>query len=130
MRSALLAAALVVAAPAGLLSAAPPTLDQSLSLMSVRNPRIAPDGRAVVYERQETDWKENAYVTQLFLADVASGKSVQLTRGKKPAVGAEWSPDGRWIAFLTERDGVTPPRPSPIRGRSGSSPPGAGKPGP
>ena len=73
-------------------------------------PRIAPDGRAVVYERQETDWKENAYVTQLFLADVASGRSVQLTRGKKPATGAEWSPDGRWIAFLTERDGVTAPK--------------------
>jgi dipeptidyl aminopeptidase/acylaminoacyl peptidase len=107
MRSALLAAALVLAAPAGVLIAAPPTFDQSLSLVSVRNPHIAPDGHAVVYERQETDWKENAYVTQLFLADVASGKSVQLTRGKKPATNAEWSPDGRWIAFLTEREGVT-----------------------
>ena len=110
MRSTLLAAALVVAAPGALLVAAPPTLDQSLALMSVRNPRISPDGRAVVYERQETDWKENAYVTQLFLADVASGRSVQLTRGKKPAAGAEWSPDGRWIAFLTEREGVSAPK--------------------
>src|SRR6476646_3670123 len=97
----------VVCVPAALATAAPPTIDQSLSLMSVRAPQISPDGRAVVYERQETDWKENAYVTQLFLADVASGRSVQLTRGKKPAASAEWSPDGRWIAFLTEREGVT-----------------------
>src|SRR6266545_2435800 len=110
MRPGLLAAALLVALPAGRVVAAPPTFDQSLSLMSVRNPRISPDGRTVVYERQETDWKENAYITQLFLADVASSRSVQLTRGKKPATGADWSPDGRWIAFLTERDGVTPPR--------------------
>src|SRR5688500_7018092 len=110
MRSAWLAAALVLPVPPAILPAAPPTFDQSLSLMSVRSPRISPDGRAVVYERQETDWKENAYVTQLFLADVASGRSVQLTRGQKPATGAEWSPDGRWIAFLTEREGVTAPR--------------------
>jgi dipeptidyl aminopeptidase/acylaminoacyl peptidase len=110
MRPALLAAAFLVALPAGRVVADPPTLDQSLSLMSVRNPRISPDGRTVVYERQETDWKENAYITQLFLADVASGKLVQLTRGPKPATGAEWSPDGRWIAFLTEREGVMAPK--------------------
>jgi dipeptidyl aminopeptidase/acylaminoacyl peptidase len=110
MRPAWVAAAFVFALPPAFSLADPPTFDQSLSLMSVRAPRIAPDGRAVVYERQETDWKENAYVTQLFLADVASGRSVQLTRGKKPATGAEWSPDGRWIAFLTERDGVTAPK--------------------
>ena len=110
MRPACLAAAFVFALPVAVSTAAPPTFEQSLSLMSVRAPCISPDGRAVVYERQETDWKENAYVTQLFLADVASGRSVQLTRGKKPAAGAEWSPDGRWIAFLTERDGVTAPK--------------------
>ena len=54
MRPALLATALLVAVPPGLVAAAPPTLDQSLSLLSVRNPRISPDGRSVVYERQET----------------------------------------------------------------------------
>src|SRR4029453_12672794 len=110
MRPRWLAVALVLAVPPAVSIAAPPTFEQSLSLMSGRAPRISPDGRAVVYERQETDWKENAYVTQLFLADVASGKSVQLTRGKKPATSAEWSPDGRWIAFLTERDGVVAPK--------------------
>ena len=72
MTRTVLAALLMAAAPA-VLAAAPPTLDQSIGLMSVRNPRLSPDGRSVVYERQETDWKENAYVTQLFLADAASG---------------------------------------------------------
>ena len=94
--------------PAGL-GAAPPTLDQSLSLMSVRNPQISPDGRFVAYERQETDWKENAYPTQIFVAEVGSGRSVQLTRGKKASSSPQWSPDGRWIAFLTERDPLAAP---------------------
>jgi dipeptidyl aminopeptidase/acylaminoacyl peptidase len=109
MRRALLLVLVTAGASTGGVFAAPPTLDQSIGLMSVRNPRLSPDGRAVVYERQETDWKENAYVTQLFLVDVASGRSVQLTRGGKGSSGAEWSPDGRWIAFLAEREGVRPP---------------------
>jgi len=107
MRPALLLfPALLLPAP---LAAAPPTLDQSLSLMSVRNPQISPDGRFVAYERQETDWKENAYPTQIFVVEAASGRTVQLTRGKKASSGPQWSPDGRWIAFLTEREAAAGP---------------------
>ena len=36
--------------------------------------------------------------------NVATGKSFQLTRGKKSAGGADWSPDGHWLAFVTERE--------------------------
>jgi len=109
MRRAALLLAIAILPPASV-AAAPPTLDQSLSLMSVRNPQISPDGRFVAYERQETDWKENAYPTQIFVVEAASGRGVQLTRGKKASSGPQWSPDGRWIAFLTERDPITAPR--------------------
>ncbi|MCX6952619.1 MAG: S9 family peptidase [Verrucomicrobia bacterium] len=89
-----------------------PTIDQLLSLKSVARPRLSPDGKLVAYEVTETDWKENAYVTQLWLADVPSGRSVQLTRGKKSSDNAQWSPDGRWLAFLTEREtGAVAPLP-------------------
>ena len=43
--------------------------------------------------------------------DVSTGKSVQLTRGKKSAGSADWSPDGRWLAFVTERETVEPVTP-------------------
>ncbi|HLJ75502.1 MAG TPA: S9 family peptidase [Thermoanaerobaculia bacterium] len=85
-----------------------PTIDQLLSLKSVSRPRISPDGRAVVYEVSETDWNDNAYVSQLWLADLQSGRTIQLTRGKKSAEDAQWSPDGKWIAFLTEREMPSP----------------------
>jgi len=96
-------AALVLCTSA-LFAGSTPTLDQLLSLKSVSQPRISPDGRSVVYERTETDWNDNAYVSQLWLADVQSGRTMQLTRGRKSAEDARWSPDGRWIAFLTERE--------------------------
>jgi Tol biopolymer transport system component len=82
-----------------------PTIDQSISLKTLGGIHISPDGRWVVYEEQQTDWKENAYVTQLWLVDTTGrSRPLQLTRGKKSSTSPVWSPDGRWIAFLTERD--------------------------
>src|SRR5213593_4492330 len=110
----LLVSAFLAAAPA---AAATPTLDESLSLMSVRNPQSSPDGRFVAYERQETDWKENAYPAQIFVVEVASGRAVQLTRGKKASSGAQWSPR-RPLDRVPDRAG---PGPGP-RARSQARP--------
>jgi len=81
-----------------------PTFEEALSLRSIGSPKISPDGRFVAYQVQQADWKENEFVRQLWLVNVETGKSIQLTRGKKSAGGAEWSPDGRWLAFVTERE--------------------------
>ncbi|MBV9493274.1 MAG: S9 family peptidase [Acidobacteria bacterium] len=91
--------------------AAAPTIDQLLNVKNVSRPRISPDARFVAFEKTETDWKENAYVTHLWLADTQSGRTFQLTGGKKSTTDAQWSPDGRWLAFLTEReaDAIAPP---------------------
>jgi len=92
-----------------------PTIEESLSLKSLSGtPRISPDGRLIAYEMQETNWKDNEFVRQLWLMNVETGKSFQLTRGKKSAGRAEWSPDGRWIAFVTEREpAAVEPSPTP-----------------
>lgn len=81
-----------------------PSLEESLSLKTIGGARISPDGRFVAYRVRETDWKENAYVRQIWLANVATGVSFQLTRGKKSGDAPEWSPDGRWLAFIGERE--------------------------
>jgi len=80
------------------------SLEQTLSLSSVSSPRISPDGKYVVYTVHQTDWKENWFSRQLWLVNVATGERLQLTRGKKSADNAAWSPDGRWVAFVTERE--------------------------
>jgi dipeptidyl aminopeptidase/acylaminoacyl peptidase len=98
------------AIPAEVRGANTPSIDHLLSLKSVARPRISPDGKLVAYEVTETDWKENAYVTQLWLAEVGTGRRIQLTRGKNSSDSIQWSPDGRWLAFMTEREpgGVAP----------------------
>jgi dipeptidyl aminopeptidase/acylaminoacyl peptidase len=81
-----------------------PSLTESLSLKAINGQQISPDGKFIAYRLRETDWKENAYLRQIWLLNVATGASLQLTRGKKPAGAMEWSPDGRWLAFFTERE--------------------------
>ena len=81
-----------------------PTLTESLSLKAINGEQISPDGKFIAYRVRETDWKENAYVRQIWVLNVATGESFQLTRGKKSAAAMEWSPDSRWLAFVTERE--------------------------
>jgi dipeptidyl aminopeptidase/acylaminoacyl peptidase len=91
------------------------TLAESLSRTSIRGPLISPDARFVAYLQRETDWQENEFVWQLWLTNVATGQAVQLTRGKKSVGTAEWSPDGNWLAFVTEREvhSIEPPPAEP-----------------
>ncbi|MBI3652072.1 MAG: S9 family peptidase [Acidobacteria bacterium] len=82
-----------------------PTIDQSLNLKSAGNPRISPDGRLVAYQVQETNWEENAFETEIWIAVVATGERYQLTNAKKSSSTPQWSPDAKRLAFISDRDG-------------------------
>jgi dipeptidyl aminopeptidase/acylaminoacyl peptidase len=82
---------------------APPTVDQILSLKRAGSPEISPDGRFVAYTVRETNWDDNAYETQIWLADARSGATRQLTNGKKSSSSPAWSPDGSRLAFISDR---------------------------
>jgi dipeptidyl aminopeptidase/acylaminoacyl peptidase len=82
-----------------------PTIDQSLEMKGAFSPEISPDGKRVVYEVSRTNWEDNAFERDLWIADTATGEGHQLTASKKSSSNAAWSPDGRWIAFLSDRPG-------------------------
>jgi len=82
-----------------------PTVEQSLNLKTAGSPRISPDGRFVAYTVSETNWEENSFDTQIWMAMTSTGERYQLTHSKKSSSGPRWSPDSKRLAFLSDRDG-------------------------
>ena len=93
-----------LSAPAGSAQGRVPSINDLLSLQAAGAARISPDGRRVLYSVTSTDWKADAFVGQVWVADVASGERRQLTRHPKGAYNAEWSPDGQWVSFASARE--------------------------
>ncbi len=59
----------------------------------------------MAYTVSSTDWKQDTFVTQVWLVQVPSGRSFQVTRGDKSCSNPSWSPDGGWLAFTSSRVG-------------------------
>jgi dipeptidyl aminopeptidase/acylaminoacyl peptidase len=85
----------------------PWTTDDILALKSVSDPRVSPDGQWVVYVVQELTGDKSDYQNDLWLVRVAGGETRRLTASPANDDHPRWSPDGKAIAFLSER-----PRPS------------------
>ena len=82
-----------------------PSIDDLLNVKSLFGTQISPDGKWIAYTVNETDWKQDAFVTHIWIANIATGKTFQLTRGEKSCGNPQWAPDGSWIAFTSNRAG-------------------------
>lgn len=81
------------------------TLDEFFDYVDILAVALSPDGHSVVINTERADWERSIFRRDLWLyRDDAHGGGalIQLTHSgdnTKP----QWSPDGRWVAFLSER---------------------------
>lgn len=79
--------------------------DMQLKVKAVGTPRVSPDGKRVVYTVNEAVMtaEKSEFVTQIWLADIATRQNTQLTFAEKSSTNPKWSPDGNWLAFISNR---------------------------
>ena len=80
----------------------PITIDEFFNSVDFDALRVAPDGHSVVIGTTRADWDQSVFRHDLWLYRDAGGSLVQLTQSGHDT-DPQWSPDGRWIAFLSER---------------------------
>jgi dipeptidyl aminopeptidase/acylaminoacyl peptidase len=75
------------------------------ALASVGDPRLSPDASRVAYVVNRIDRDANRYRSAIWLAPLdGSEEPRQLTSGERGDTSPRWSPDGRRLAFLSNRD--------------------------
>ncbi len=81
------------------------TIDDVMNMKSVGSPMVSPDGGQVLYtvRQWESDKDRLDSRTRIWKVPAAGGAARQLTFGERGDSQPQWSPDGRYISFLSAR---------------------------
>ena len=79
-----------------------------LRFKTIGDVALSPDGAAVAFTVSTIDAQADDYRTRVWLGNVADGEPREFTNGPKKDAAARFSPDGKLVAFLSDRDGEKP----------------------
>jgi len=71
---------------------------------TLSGPQISPDGKWIAYSLSEVDTAKDGRVSHLWMQSWDGMQSVQLTFGDEAASTPKWSPDGKYLSFMSSRE--------------------------
>ncbi len=83
----------------------PLTAEQAVDVHRIGDLRFSPDGTRLAFVVTEPPG-DSTTERHIWMLEVTSGEVLQLTRSPKGEDSPRWSPDGRTLAFLSDRDSV------------------------
>lgn len=92
-----------------------------LALKLVSDPQLSPDGAWIAYTLQQCNAATNTTSSAIWIVDTKSGKAstprqVTNIEGSYHDLMPRWSPDGQWLAFLSDRSGLLQIHLLPLQG--------------
>jgi dipeptidyl aminopeptidase/acylaminoacyl peptidase len=82
------------------------TIEDLYEMVYLSRPRISPDGKSIAYVATVIDKRTHSYRSAVWVTPTAGGIARRLTAEPADATDPSWSPDGNYLAFLSEREGV------------------------
>jgi dipeptidyl aminopeptidase/acylaminoacyl peptidase len=80
-------------------------IDDLYRLAHIEDPRISPDGTLIVFVRVVPDRVANGYRRAIYVVPTSGGAVRRFTSGTTSDHAPRWSPDGRQLAFVSNRAG-------------------------
>jgi dipeptidyl aminopeptidase/acylaminoacyl peptidase len=81
------------------------TIDDYFQIQAVHDPQLSPDSRWVAYAVDTATLKTDKNETRLWMVPAAGGEAIPLTSEGVSSSHPRWSPDGKFLVFLSERNG-------------------------
>ena len=80
------------------------TVDDYFQIHPVEDPQISADGQWVAYTVETASLKDDKSRTRVWMVPAAGGDPIPMTAEGESSTHPRWSPDGKHLAFLSERD--------------------------